>query len=43
MSNSFFYIKDEDYKIIREKVTEEKLKEYFKDIAHGKITRYEIP
>lgn len=43
MSNSFFYIKDEDYKIIREKVTEEKLKEYFKDIVHGKITRYEIP
>ena len=36
-------LKDEDYKIIREKVTEEKLKEYFKDIVHGKITRYEIP
>lgn len=35
--------KDEDYKIIKEKVTEEKLKEYFKDIVHGKITRYEIP
>ncbi len=34
--------KDEDYKIIK-KVTEEKLKEYFKDIVHGKITRYEIP
>ena len=29
--------KDEDYKIIKKKVTEEKLKEYFK------ITRYEIP
>ncbi len=35
--------KDEDYKIIKEKVTEEKLKEYFKDIVYGKITRYEIP
>ena len=35
--------KDEDYKIIKKKVTEEKLKEYFKDIVHGKITRYEIP
>ena len=26
-----------------EKVTEEKLKDYFKDIVHGKITRYEMP
>ena len=34
--------KDEDYDLIKEKVTEEKL-EYFKDIVHGKITRYEIP
>ena len=25
--------KDEDYKIIKKKVTEEKLKEYFKDIV----------
>ena len=31
----------EDYKLIKEKVTVEKLKDYFKDI-HGKITRYEI-
>ncbi|WP_368275357.1 AtuA-related protein [Coprobacillus cateniformis] len=32
----------EDYKPIKEKVTVEKLKDYFKDIVHGKITRYEI-
>ncbi len=31
-----------DYKLIKEKVTVEKLKDYFKDIVHGKITRYEI-
>ena len=30
------------YKLIQEKVTVEKLKDYFKDIVHGKITRYEI-
>lgn len=34
--------KEEDYPMIKEKVTEECLKEYFKDIVHGKITRYEI-
>lgn len=33
---------DEDYALIKEKVTEEKVKEYFKEIVHGKITRYEI-
>lgn len=32
----------EDYELIKEKVTVEKLKDYFKDIVHGKITRYEI-
>ena len=32
----------EDYKLNKEKVTVEKLKDYFKDIVHGKITRYEI-
>ena len=30
--------KDEDYDLIKEKV-----KDYFKDIVHGKITRYEMP
>ena len=27
----------EDYKLIKEKVTVEKLKDYFKDIVHGKF------
>lgn len=34
--------KDEDYPLIKEKVTEQRLKEYFKDIVHGTITRYEL-
>mgnify|MGYP000262426494 CR=1 FL=1 len=37
-----FHYQQEDYKLIKEKVTVEKLKDYFKDIVHGKITRYEI-
>lgn len=34
--------KQEDYALLKEKVTAEKLKGYFKEIVHGKITRYEI-
>ena len=34
--------KEEDYPFIKEKVTVKLLKDYFKDIVHGKITRYEI-
>lgn len=34
--------KEEDYHMIKEKVTEQRLKEYFQDIVYGKITRYEI-
>lgn len=34
--------KEEDYIMIKEKVTVQKLTEYFKEIVHGKITRYEI-
>lgn len=34
--------KEEDYKLIKEKVTVERLADYFKEIVHGKITRYEI-
>lgn len=34
--------KQEDYPLLNEKITEKKLQEYFKDIVHGKITRYEI-
>ena len=34
--------KDSDYELIKEKVTVERLKDYFKEIVNGKITRYEI-
>lgn len=34
--------RSEDYPVIKEKVTAQKLQNYFKDIVHGKITRYEI-
>lgn len=34
--------KEEDYTFIKEVVTVERLKDYFKDIVLGKITRYEI-
>ena len=42
MTFSVIAYQQEDYKLIKEKVTVEKLKDYFKDIVHGKITRYEI-
>jgi hypothetical protein len=35
--------KKEDYKIIKEQVTAEKVKEYFKGICLGKVERYELP
>ena len=31
-----------DYEYLKENVTSARLKEYFKDIVHGTITRYEI-
>lgn len=34
--------REEDYEFLKKQVTAERLKEYFKDIVHGKITRYEI-
>ena len=34
--------KDSYYELIKEKVTVERLKDYFKEIVNGKITRYEI-
>ena len=34
--------KDSDYELIKEKVTVERLKDYFKEIVNCKITRYEI-
>jgi len=34
--------KDEDYPFIKEKITAQRLADYFTEIVHGKITRYEI-
>ena len=34
---------EEDYYWIREEVTEEKVKQHFKDIIKGKVIRYELP
>lgn len=33
---------EKDYPMLKEKITADRLKEYFKDIVHGRITRYEI-
>ena len=35
--------KKEDFPFIKERVTEEAVADYFKEIVHGKITRYELP
>ena len=44
ISNISLIVYDEkDYKLILEKITAEKVKEYFKDIVHGEVVRYEIP
>ncbi len=40
---SLIAYKDEDYELIKEKVTEEIVKAWFKDIVHGKVVRYELP
>ena len=32
----------EDYPLLKEKITVQKLQDYFQDIVHGKFTRYEI-
>ncbi|MDR0880146.1 MAG: hypothetical protein LBN09_05495 [Clostridioides sp.] len=34
--------KAEDFDLIKEKVTAEVVKEYFKDICHGEVVRYEL-
>lgn len=33
----------EDYEILRERVTAERVASWFAEIAHGAVTRYEIP
>ena len=35
--------KKEDFPLIKEKVTEEAVANYFREIVHGKVTRYELP
>lgn len=32
-----------DYEMIKEKVTADKVKEWFKDIVYGEVIRYELP
>ena len=40
---SLIAFKDEDYELIEEKVSTERVKEWFKDIVHGEVIRYELP
>ena len=40
---SLIAFKNENYELIREKVTEEVVKEWFKDIVEGEVVRYELP
>ncbi len=35
--------KPEDFPMIKEKVTAQAVKDYFKEIVRGKVTRYELP
>lgn len=34
---------EKDYELLKEKVTAQKVKEYFKDIVYGEVVRYELP
>lgn len=40
---SLIAFREEDYELIKEKVTEATVKEWFKDIVQGKVVRYELP
>ena len=35
--------REEDYPMLREKVTAEVVKQWFSDVCKGKVTRYEVP
>lgn len=39
---SLIVYNEKDYALIKEKVTAEKVKEYFSDIVKGKVVRYEL-
>lgn len=40
---SLIVYREEDYSVVREKVTEDRVKEHFGDIVKGEVTRYEMP
>lgn len=40
---SLIAFKEQDYQLIKDKVTEEVVKEWFKDIVDGDVIRYELP
>ena len=40
---SVIVYRPEDFDFIKERVTEEAVAGYFKEIVHGKVTRYELP
>ncbi len=40
---SLIAFKEEDYRLIEEKVTAELVKEWFKDIVDGEVVRYQLP
>ncbi|MEY7998898.1 hypothetical protein AB8U03_01575 [Clostridium sp. Mt-5] len=40
---SLIAYRDDDYELIKKIVTEEKVKEWFKDIVKGEVKRYELP
>ena len=40
---SLIAFKSEDYELIKKKVTERVVKEWFKGIVQGKVVRYELP
>ncbi|MGF0040070.1 AtuA-related protein [Peptoniphilaceae bacterium SGI.131] len=39
---SLIAFKNEDYALLKEKVTAQRVKEYFKEICKGQVVRYEI-
>lgn len=40
---SLIAFKEEDYRLIKERVTDATVKEWFKDIVQGEVVRYELP
>jgi hypothetical protein len=40
---SLIVYRSEDYEILKDEVTAARVKEWFQDIVHGEVTRYELP